>query len=384
MLCLLQLVLLRVLNSVWWRKRWVKYLSVFLFLFSLGTSAAWIFGTYQRDYTLAGIGAFGAAPAILFALVLVATLPVSGVVNTAQYWWIRRRRKRGLEENVGPQSLRRRAFVRGAAAVVPITALGLAGTGMARSFAGTHVHKVEFKYADLPDDLDGLRILHLSDSHLGPYIDLDDIEGALKSAEKFKPDIILYSGDIADELRLLPGAIKLVEQFKAPLGAYACMGNHDYYRGAKLVIAQFEQSTIPMLINRGATIKVGKSEIYVGGADDPRYMGRSIVEFMHESIDKTLDGAPQSAFKIMMSHRPTGFDRAAEQGVELTLAGHTHGGQIGFMGRSVFSQWGNEKYIWGKYSKGKSQLYTSAGVGHWFPFRLGCPTEAPVIELKKG
>ncbi|MFH2055151.1 MAG: metallophosphoesterase [bacterium] len=382
-LSLLQLLLLRVFNTVWWRKRWVKLASLGLMLTALASGLVWAFATYHRDYEWAQLGALVTAPAALFSLVLVATLPLSGIVNTVQHFRIRRRRRKGLEENVAPKSLQRRRFVQRAAAVIPVTALGLAGTGMARSFAGTNVREIDLAYADLPHDLEGLRILHLSDSHLGPYIDLDDLEAALQSAKKFKPDLLLYSGDIADDLRLLPGAIKLCESFGAPLGAYACMGNHDYYRGAPQVIATFERTSVPMLINRGVTIKVGKTDIFVGGADDPRYMGRPINSFMQESVDQTLDGAPQNAFKIIMSHRPTGFDRAAEQGVDLTLAGHTHGGQIGLMGRPILNQWGNERYIWGKYSKGASQIYTSAGVGHWFPFRLGCPTEAPVLVLKR-
>ncbi len=382
-LSLIQLIFLRVLNSVWWHRRAVKFASIGLVLFALATAVAWAFGAYHRDYQLAQIGAFGAAPAALISLVLVATLPLSGIVNTIQFWWLRRRRKRGLERDVSPKSQQRRLFLQRGVAVLPITALGLAGTGMARAFAGTEIREIEYRYQALPADLEGLRILHLSDSHLGPYIDLDDFEATLQSAHKHKPDLLLMSGDIADDLRLLPGAVQLCESLGAPLGAYASMGNHEYYRGAKQIIATFDRSSMPMLINRGVTLKVGNAELYVGGADDPRHMGRSTDAFMRDTVDKTLDGAPQDAFKIIMSHRPSGFDHAAKQGVDLTLAGHTHGGQIGFMGAPILDTWGQERYIWGKYQIGESQLYTSAGVGHWFPFRLGCPTEAPVIILRK-
>jgi predicted MPP superfamily phosphohydrolase len=88
-------------------------------------------------------------------------------------------------------------------------------------------------------------------------------------------------------------------------------------------------------------------------------------------------------FKILMSHRPDAFDYAASQGINLTLAGHTHGGQIGFMGRSLFDSYWADRYLWGEYRQGRSALYTSSGVGHWFPFRLGCPPEAPIIELRR-
>jgi predicted MPP superfamily phosphohydrolase len=84
----------------------------------------------------------------------------------------------------------------------------------------------------------------------------------------------------------------------------------------------------------------------------------------------------------LMTHRPDAFPPAAERDIDLMLAGHTHGGQVGFAGRSILESSLPGRYLWGKYLLGQSQLYTSCGVGHWFPFRLGCPTEAPIIELK--
>ena len=81
-----------------------------------------------------------------------------------------------------------------------------------------------------------------------------------------------------------------------------------------------------------------------------------------------------------MTHRPEGFDPASEMGIELTLSGHTHGGQAGLNGRSLWSAF-TDRYLWGHYAKNGSQMYLSSGIGHWFPFRLGCPTEAPIIEL---
>jgi len=139
-----------------------------------------------------------------------------------------------------------------------------------------------------------------------------------------------------------------------------------------------------MLIDRGVAIKVGKAELYVGGADDPRRMGDRYDDFLRNTFDRALDQSSSDSFKVVMSHRPSGFDTAIERGVQLTLSGHTHGCQIGFMGEPIFDEWGGERYVWGQYKKGKSQVYTSSGVGHWFPFRLGCPTEAPIIVLKRG
>jgi predicted MPP superfamily phosphohydrolase len=74
---------------------------------------------------------------------------------------------------------------------------------------------------------------------------------------------------------------------------------------------------------------------------------------------------------------------AARNGVQLTLAGHTHGGQIGFNGRSLLYTINPEKYMWGLYEKGDDKLYVSAGAGHWFPYRIGCPAEIPLYVLRR-
>ncbi len=381
-LTILQLLFLRVLNSTWWQHRWVKLASIGYLAYTLTGAAIWIIASYNRDTATALVGSYMSSAAAVISLALCGSLLLSGLINTSSRLYRKWRRKRTPAAN--PHSPERRVLLQRATAIIPAAALGISATGLARSFSETNVHAVPMHFANLPADLEGFRMLQISDSHLGPYIDLDDIEAMLIKVEKFQPHLVLISGDIADYINLLPDAIKMFESIKAPYGAFACMGNHDYYRGPEKVMARFEASSIPMLINTGATIKVGSTNVFIGGADDPRYLGRPIDEFMRESVDRTLEAATTDSFKILMSHRPTGFDRASEHSVELTVMGHTHGGQIGFMGKPVLARWGNEKYIRGKYMNGKSLAYTSCGVGHWFPFRLGCPTEAPVFVLTKG
>ena len=106
-------------------------------------------------------------------------------------------------------------------------------------------------------------------------------------------------------------------------------------------------------------------------------------EFFNGCLDKTLVSRQEGDTVIVMSHRPSAFDFTAPRNVSLTLAGHTHGGQVGFMGRSILESSFPESYLWGHYRSGSSHLYTTSGMGHWFPFRLGCPPEAPVIELTR-
>jgi predicted MPP superfamily phosphohydrolase len=163
------------------------------------------------------------------------------------------------------------------------------------------------------------------------------------------------------------------------------MGNHEYYRGADRVQRIYDRSPVPLLINQGQRIQVGSSALYLSGADDPRQMGWSYdsSRFYRSALESSLGGAASDDFRLMLSHRPGMFDYSAPEKVDLTLAGHTHGGQLGMMGHSAFEMFGDDLYLWGRYQKGDSQLYTSSGVGHWFPFRLGCPAEAPIITLSR-
>jgi predicted MPP superfamily phosphohydrolase len=384
-LALGQVLFMRVLNTIWWRNRTIKRLSLGLLLFAFLSGAIWALVVYLRfSTTLIYVLATMTSAAAVLNFALLVSLPFSGVINTITHFVAKWKMKRGIAATDEPRSRQRRMVLQGAAAMFPVGAVALGSGGMTRAFSGVDVREIPFYYEDLPADLDGFKIFHVSDSHLGPYVDNDDIEALMLKAEAFRPDILLYSGDVADDLDMLPGCIKLVEQLKAPYGAYASMGNHDYYRGAPQVIAEFDKSSVPMLIDRGISIKVGKTELYVGGADDPRRMGETYPDFLRNSFDRALTDASADSFKIVMSHRPSGFDAAAQRDVQLTLAGHTHGCQIGFMGEPIFEHWGGESYVWGHFKKGKSQLYTSSGVGHWFPFRLGCPTEAPIIVLRRG
>ncbi len=385
LLALGQVILLRVMNTIWWRKRPIKRVSLGLLFFTLAAAAGWAIVAYFRvSPALTYMFATATSLAAILSFALLVSLPFSGVLNTIEYWIARIQTKRAPAASDEPGSKQRRLVLQTAAAFFPLSAVALGSGGMSKAFSGVDVREIPFYFEDLPPDLDGFRIFHFSDSHLGPYVDNDDVEALLLKAESFQPHLMLISGDIADDLTMLPTCVRQFEQFKTKYGAYASMGNHDYYRGAPQVIAQFERSSVPMLIDRGVTLKVGGTDLYVGGADDPRRMGEPVDDFLRVSVERTLNGAPSQSFKIIMSHRPSGFDQTAAQGVDLTLAGHTHGCQIGFMGEPIFNEWGGERYVWGKYRKGRSQLYTSSGVGHWFPFRLGCPTEAPVIVLKRG
>ena len=141
---------------------------------------------------------------------------------------------------------------------------------------------------------------------------------------------------------------------------------------------------MPSLVDQGIPLRHNGTPFYLAGADDPRKLRGDIGSFLDTSIATAVRNAQPDMFKILMSHRPRGLDYAAKHGVGLVLSGHTHGGQVGLNGRSIFEGLvSREPYLWGHYQKQDSHLYTSAGLGHWFPFRLNCPAEAPLIVLRK-
>ena len=292
--------------------------------------------------------------------------------------------KGGCDSEHNASNMSRREFLRNAAAAMPLLSTASGLSGMARSFEEVRLPVFHFQFANLPAALQGLKICQLSDMHLGYFRGVRDMERLFERVAAQQPDLVLVTGDIADDLTLLPATLRLLEALPAPLGVYASLGNHEYYRGIQNVRKYFDASAIPLLCNEGLALSVQNATLFIGGADDPsRSRETDFAIFFPQTTEAALREASSDAFKILLSHRPQSFYTAAELSAQLTLAGHTHGMQIGYNGRSLFERNGSEKLLWGHYQRGASQLYTTSGVGHWFPFRLGCPPEAPMIVLER-
>jgi predicted MPP superfamily phosphohydrolase len=360
-------------------------------LVGLVSIIVWTLGIFSYKKTIMIIGSAMAAMTLVLIMALLLSLPISGAFNKVYDWMERREKKNGRVKRPKPnrnafgnELLPRRRFLKGAAALVPAVSMSAGISGVAHAFTDIKVFRKPVYFDNLPPALEGLRILHLSDIHIGYYTWLDDVERVLDNAKQFEPDILLATGDLCDRLDVYGDLLDLLAQFEAPLGAYASIGNHEHFRGFKQIVEIFGKSEVPLLLSEGVTMDWNGAPLFIGGADDPKYLSILANDFFQRTIDRVLNSAPSEAFSILLSHRPEGFDYATEVGIDLTVSGHHHGTQIGFGGRSVFESAMPEKYLWGLYERGTSRLYTSAGVGHWFPFRLGCPAEAPVLELRAG
>lgn len=405
LLYVLNLALLVGAHRVWWRRRWVRRIAMVVpVLVALGLST-WALAHEHGAVAWVAVGA-GLTSMIFSQLVaLLLALLGASILRAALFLWgdvQHRLQARAQDRTVpfpgsrpAPEQLAaataldgkaaspdRRHFLRTSLAVLPAMSVAAAAGGTLLSAQSPGLPQIPLYYPDLPPALQGLRILHLSDLHVGPYVGLEDVERLVERAAALQPDLVVVTGDICDHLPQYLDTLRRIEALQAPLGIYASLGNHEYFRGLRAVRKCFDDSTIPLLVEQGVRIAVGDSHLYVAGADDPRYLADPTAHArLRASVEASLDGAPSDAFHLLMSHRSQAFDTAAPLGVNLTLSGHTHGFQLGLGGRSLFERFMPQNYIWGHYGGGATQLYTSAGVGHWFPFRLGCAPEAPLFTL---
>jgi predicted MPP superfamily phosphohydrolase len=246
----------------------------------------------------------------------------------------------------------------------------------------TQIVEIPLAFRDLPPALHGLRILHLSDLHLGAGRTSADLKALLDSLRPDPPDLIVLTGDVADQLQELEAALQLVTAFAPRLGVYAALGNHEYLNDIEQTLPTYQRSSVRLLVNETAHIPIGDATLFLAGVDDPVFFGPAR-PFYERTIAACAASAPANGFRLLLCHRPEGFESAAKHGFHLTLSGHTHGGQVGLFGRSAFEVLFGVPYLWGQYRRGESRLYTTSGFGHWFPFRLNCPAEAPVITLKR-
>lgn len=373
---------LRTLHTRWWKYRYVRLAVRLLPALSIFFNTCWAIAAAMNATEFMSVSAVVSTLVSLFALAIFFALPLTSLAH-----WIEDRLEARVSKHT-PEgeslNLSRRRFLRTTAVAFPAMFMTASASGFAQAFGEIRIPEIPLQFKHLPEGLRGLKILHFSDFHVGYYIQLHDVAKLLTRVADLKADLVLVTGDLADRLNLLPELLEMLASLKPPLGVFASLGNHEYFRGIKTVRKSFAAGPVPLLCNEGARLSWNGSSIYLGGADDPqRMIRRDMPEFFEASIDAAMADAPSEAFKILMSHRPTGFTHAAHLGIDLTLSGHTHGMQIGLNGRSLFENWAPDKFLWGHYERGASQLYTSSGAGHWFPVRLGCPPEAPLFILQR-
>ncbi len=235
---------------------------------------------------------------------------------------------------------------------------------------------LEITLKRLPRKLDGFKIIHLSDIHHSPFTELAHIEKAIKVANRLRPDMFVLTGDYVSHDRKYIGPVsEALGQLRARYGTYACLGNHDHWTDAELVTDRFRAEGINVLVNEGVRVKAEGSSFWLAGVDD--YMvGKT-------DVPAALRGSYPDELKLLLAHNPTIFRQSVRLKIDLTLSGHTHGGQVKLRDEEKKRLIRKRRLSSGLHRRYDSQIYITRGIGTVvLPVRYQCPPEISLLELK--
>ena len=262
--------------------------------------------------------------------------------------------------------------------------LAAAAVGMTRALAVPSVRRVDIPLPGLPRDLDGLKIAHLSDLHIGSTFTGEWLEEVVRRTNELNPDFTLITGDLADgKPERIGNLLHPVTGLRARFDVVVSVGNHDYYSGLRSWIATWRDWGMNVLLNEHREYTVNGRNVVIAAVTDPcAVLFRSLDASMGApDARKALEGAGEG-LRILMSHRPGHAEQNAALGYHLQLSGHTHGGQFFFLFPLVSRL--NQGFRSGLYRAGSMALYVSPGTGMWgyVPMRLGVGAEITLITLR--
>ena len=235
--------------------------------------------------------------------------------------------------------------------------------------------KINIILKRLPKNLDGFRIVHLSDIHHSPFTSLEHIIRAVEIANSLKPDMFVLTGDfVSHEIEYIAPMAEVMGTLKSEFGTFACLGNHDHWTDAELVTDCLRGENITVLINEGFRFAARGASFWLCGVDD--YM------VGETDLRAALRGSFPDEMKLLLAHNPKILYRAARASVDLMFSGHTHGGQVKIRNeeKRILPR---RKFASGLYRRKDTQVYITRGIGTVvLPVRFGCPPEVSLIELK--
>lgn len=261
----------------------------------------------------------------------------------------------------------------------------ITGDGLFRTIYDFKIYRVELVLDSLPAALDGITIAQLSDIHSGSFPDNKPMKEVLRILQELKPDIITITGDYVnfkpDELSV---TFNELSQLSAPLGVYGSLGNHDHYMTDfqhALLKNTISKTGIHLLVNDSVNIPVHNDFLNIAATDNTGFNQH------FANIDKALSKCHSDTSTILLAHDPTFWDAEilSKKPIDLMLAGHTHGGQIGIQlaglemspAQFVYKRWA------GLYNEGHQYLYVNRGIGTVGPpIRIGINPEITLFTLR--
>jgi predicted MPP superfamily phosphohydrolase len=258
--------------------------------------------------------------------------------------------------------------------------------GLALSAYGTLVRRRWYRVVErdarlpgLDPRLDGLRIAHLSDLHLGTLTPRSWGMSWASAANRRAPDIAVVSGDmVTSGTDFHQDVADVVGALRAKHGVFVSMGNHDYFGEGEPLISLLRGRGVRVLRNEGTVIERDGAKLWLAAIDD--------TWTRRDDLAMALSGRPADATTVLVAHDPQRFDEAADAGAHLVLSGHTHGGQVAmpFFYRAVNMARFGYRYTVGFYRRGRALLYVHPGLGTTGPpMRFGVAPEVTILVLRR-
>lgn len=272
----------------------------------------------------------------------------------------------------------RRAFLQTAQAVLVATPVVSTGYGVFIQRYDFRLREQDIRIPGLSPDLDGLRLVQLTDIHLSPFLSLRELDHTIAMANETKAHVALVTGDLitrGDDP--LEDCLKHLSSLRSDAGTYGCLGNHEVYAGAEdYTTRRGAELGLRFLRHRAESLRFGSAMLNLAGVDYQR-VG---MPYLRGAENLTR---PDS-LNVLLSHNPDVFPDAARKGFPLTIAGHTHGGQVRFeiLRQDLTIVRFITPYYDGLYQENGSSVFVSRGIGTIaLPARLGAPPEVALLRL---
>lgn len=275
---------------------------------------------------------------------------------------------------------------RWAVAVIAMTLSAIAIAGYVGS-RQLRVRRLDACFPGLPSGLDGLRIVQVSDLHVGPHTSTRFLARVAAAVREAEPELIAITGDQVDDYT---GDVAYFNaafaSLRAPLGIFAVAGNHDVYAGWSAVRRGLVAGGFAVLVNEAVPLERGGQRFWLAGTGDPAGAGGPLGrdDSVAPDLARTCASIPPSEFAIALAHNPALWPELAKRGIHLTLSGHTHYGQLSLprFEWSLASPFLEQAMGW--HARGGSLLYINPGTNYWgLPLRLGAWPEVTVITLRQ-
>lgn len=369
---------------------WILNLMVYFYFMAVLLGSAKMLPSGATIYIRAFIFIY-----LFSKLFLLIPLLLEDVVRGFKYLTYRIRPQEDVVDGIS-----RSKFIRNFSIFLASIPLLVLGFGIVRNIYRYKVRKVSLPIADLPEELEGFRIVQISDIHAGTFPQKKPILKGIEMINDLKPDLFVFTGDlvnsVADEI---DPYIDYFSQIRSTYGNFSIYGNHDYgdyhewtseadkIKNNLDFIEKHKQLNWQLLRNESKIIEVNNAKIAVIGVENYS----TIARFPRKGkLDEAIKNTDMADFKVLLSHDPTHWNAEVTTkytDINLTLSGHTHGFQFGIEIPKWF-RWSPSQYIYkqwaGLYQEKEQYIYVNRGFGVLgYPGRVGILPEITLIELKK-